>query len=174
MIIKGGQRIQELWSSLGTMKEEFEIMERPLLEIERPETPGKHLYQRSSSARMQSPREKYAKSPKLGKALSLKLISAIPDSKSILGKGAKSPDVLSKYKMALDEESREGSMEDIDWEFDALISPRPFPTEHTSSQLAKLSTEQASSPLTKVSTEQTSSPLARMSTEQAESKGDIN
>ncbi|WOG96543.1 hypothetical protein DCAR_0415879 [Daucus carota subsp. sativus] len=146
---KGDHRIQELWNSLGNIKEQFETMERPMLEIERPETPGKQLPQRSSSAHMRSPRESFGKSPKRGRTLSLKLITAIPDSKSNLGKGERTPEVLSKYRMTLDDDSREGSTaDDIDWEFDDLVTPRSFSTTRKSSPLAKSALEYTLSPLT--------------------------
>ncbi|KAK1403447.1 Centrosomal protein of 135 kDa-like protein [Heracleum sosnowskyi] len=176
VIIKGDHRIQELWNSLVNMKGEYETLERPLLEIERPEKTAKQLPPRSSSARMQSPREKYnTKSPKIGKTLSLRLISAVPDIRTTLEKGARTPEVLSKYRMTLDEDSREGSViDEIDWEFDDFMTPgamaSPLPrlsVEHTSSPLAKMAAERATSPLAKLSAEYTSSPLAKLSAEQA-------
>lgn len=147
---KGDHRIQELWNSLKNMKEEYETMERPMLDIEKPETTAKQLPPRSSSVRLQSPREKYTKSPKLGKSLSLKLIYAVPDNRSVLGRGARSPDI-SKFRMSFDEDSREGSViDDNDWEFDDIMTPGTL-----SSPLPRLSIEQTSSPLAKMAADRT-------------------
>ncbi|XP_074369668.1 uncharacterized protein LOC141711135 isoform X1 [Apium graveolens] len=165
---KGDHRIQELWNSLKNMKEEYETMERPMLDIEKPETTVKQLPPRSSSARMQSPREMFTRSPKLGKSLSLKLIYAVPENRSLLGKGARSPD-LSKYRMSFDADSREGSViDDSDWEFDDIMTPQSF------SPLPRLSMEQTSSPLAKMAADRAFSPLAKASAEQAESKDNLN
>lgn len=159
VISKGDHRIQELWNCLGNMKEEFETMERPMLEIEKPETAGRQLPPRSLSARIQSPREKYGKSPKLGKSLSLKLIYAVPESRTLLGKGARSP-VHSKIRMSFDEESREGSIDDNDWEFDELMTPSALP-----SPLPRLSTDQTTSPLAKLAAERSLSPRTKLPAE---------
>lgn len=148
MIRKGDERIKELCDSLGEIKDEFQSMERPILEIEtltlRAKTP---VTQRSKSLSLkQSPQDKFVlgegstsqiKSPKRvpskdsaepSPSPTLKQNTARLERKQSALPGLNLPkvailsnpqDVLSKFSLALEEDSRDSSMEDIgDWEFD--------------------------------------------------------
>lgn len=146
---KGDERIKELCDSLGKIKDEFQSMERPILEIEtltlRAKTP---VTQRSKSLPLkQSPQDKFVlgegptsqiKSPKNVPSkdsaepspsptlkqnttrLEQRRQSALPGLNLPKVAILSNPqDVLSKFSLALEEDSRDGSMEDIgDWEFD--------------------------------------------------------